>query len=178
MGQYKIDSHPDREEILTDIARGVPDQQIADKYGMARLTVLRYRNAPKNKMAQLRAVEEVYRETVTSLANKLVEKAQKLDKVHEALEAKILDEDGNLAVGDYREIHDALRLYVQTQETFGKHLIRLEHLGFGIAQSHNRATMEEETDTLIDVILKALEPYPKARQAVVAAVKRSRDLPK
>lgn len=174
----KIDSHPNREEILAALINGVSDTAIGKKYGISRSAVNDYKLAPEWQAKKRRLAEEAYKQTVNLLARKLVDKVTILDKIHDALANEILNKDGTLKHNKDKywksgRFAGEMKLVFKAQEVYGQQLIRLEALGFGIVQSEQRVSMEEETNELVRVILKALEPFKEAKEAVIAAVKRS-----
>ena len=178
---FKIDQHPQREQILHDMVEGIPDSHIAEKYGLARTTVIRYRTHPEIVREQARVIEESYQKLVDNLANRLIDKVQDIDKIHDGLRSLVLDENDALLVDPKnplktRGVFETIKLLMKAQEVFAGHLMRLEQLGFRVAQSKAK-DIEKQTNELIDVILEALDPFPEARQAVVDAVQRITEVP-
>ena len=109
------------------------------------------------------------------MGNALIDKVKDLDIIHDGIR-DLLVEDGKLkkivSVMQIATFRDNVQLLLKAQETYGKQLDRLESYGFGIAQSKDNEDMDTQMDSLIDVVLRALEPYEEAKQAVVDAVKQ------
>ena len=171
---YRVDNHPQREELLADIMRGLSDGVIGEKYGYHRTTIQAFRNrqlTPVNK----RAVETVYRETLHGLANRLIDKVTDLDAIHAGLRDRLMENGKMKEIFSPVELagfNQTVELLLKAQSVFGQQIERLDKMGLGIAQSYERADVESETGELIDAILKALEPFKEARDAVIDAAKQ------
>jgi len=164
-----IDNHPERTQILADIAKGVSREKIAERYGLSRSTVERYVSDPAFKELQARTTEEVMRAGLERMVGDLIRLVNNLDGIHDALDQAIRNDAGEIEWND--KVDAAFQRLLQTQEVYGRQLQRMEKMGFGIVQSHERENVRQQADDLVDTVLGALEQYPEAREEVIDAIR-------
>lgn len=70
---YTIDKHPQKKEIVKAILNGVPDNKIADNYGLAKNVVTRYKNGRLMKM-----LAEIWSEQHTEASKNLVDRYEEI----------------------------------------------------------------------------------------------------
>lgn len=70
---YTIDKHPQKKEIVKAILTGVPDNKIADNYGLAKNVVTRYKNGRLMKM-----LAEIWSEQHTEASKNLVDRYEEI----------------------------------------------------------------------------------------------------
>lgn len=145
--------HPDTEAISMDLLQGsMPMRDIAKRYGLSLSAVARHK---KHIPAQLAV--STYAKKVAK-ADTVMERIQELDRRADEIYEKAKEEDPALALKALKEIREAVALYAKMTGELKSGTV------------HNTLIVTPEWVSLRAVMLKALQPYPEARQALVEAL--------
>jgi hypothetical protein len=161
-----IEAHPERARIEYDLARGVPQRVVAKKYGFSLTTAQRcYTNLP----AQLKAASLAGRviseaglaqlridESQGVLQNLAMQRARLLLAQDQALEI----EDSAMVARLATQIHKNIELTGRYLGEFAQHSV----------QTSINVLIRPEYLELRAKIVRALAPFPEARQAVAAVL--------
>jgi len=145
--------HPHREEIDRDIVSGAPNRRIATQYGLSESAVRRHKagHLPPTIAKAGEAIEVAHADTLLDQVHTLLDKARSLtDQAEEAGDLRI-------ALQGIREVRGVLELLAKvTGELQAGPVVGI--------------IMSPEWTTLRTAILRALESFPDARQAILQAL--------
>lgn len=152
--QCTVCAHADADKINAEIVGGATLDALSKAYGLNMAALHRHKKHIPAQLAKAQDAQEVA--AADSLMGRIVGLNTKAEDIYsKALEAKNL----NAAVAAVRELRGITELYAKIT-------------GELQAQTVNNIIIMPEWVRLRDAILYALEPYPEARLAVIAAVGR------
>lgn len=151
MGQDSIDTHKRREEIEAAIARGVPVRTIAEDFGLSKSAVQRHKDAMVARMAGAPAAQ-------STDADELLERVLELQEEAIGILAKAK------RAGDHRTALAAIKEARSTTELLAKMRGELQ-TGTTINITVSNAWIALRAD-----LMRALQPHPEARVAVMHAL--------
>jgi len=143
----------DVEKINAGIIEGVPLAALSSEYGVTQSALYRHKIHIPEQLVKAREVKE------TAAADNLMERVASLNSKAEDVYKKALKSQNlNAAIGAVRELRGITELYAKIT-------------GELQSQTVNNIIVAPEWITLRNAILKALDPYPEARQAVIKAIR-------
>jgi len=145
--------HPELEAINLMLIAKRPMREISEKYGLSVSAIHRHtKHIPENLSIATRAKEVA---AADSVLNKIIELDQRSDTIYrKAVDA----DDPGLALKALKELREVTSLYAKLTGELQSRTV------------HNTVVITPEWVSMRSVMLKALEPYPEARMALVAAL--------
>jgi len=145
--------HPELEAINMMLLAKRPMREIAEKYGLSTSAVHRHaKHIPDNLVIAKQAKEVASADSVLS---KIIELDQRSDTIYrQAVEA----DDPGLALKALKELREVTSLYAKLTGELQNRTV------------HNTLVITPEWVSMRSMMLAALEPYPEARRALVAAL--------
>ena len=145
--------HEQTESISMEILVGhVPLREIAKKYGLSLSAVHRHKQHIAQQLVASQEAQKVAK------ADSVMQRIAELDqKAQEIYTLAFAEEDNALALKAVRELRGITELYAKLAGEIG-------------AKTVNNIIITPEWVSMRSLMLKALEPYPEARQALVAAL--------
>jgi len=148
----KVCNNPNTDEINRQLVEGVTLETISSIYG---ITVAALHRHQKNHIPAHLVKAKVAKETAA--ANSLMARVSKLDAKAEDIYLKAMEaENLTAAIGAVRELRSTTELYTKVMQAE--------------TVNNNMVIISPEWAAIRTSILKALDPYPDAKQAVIQAV--------
>lgn len=169
---YTVDKLPDRKKkaLIKDILAGVPDNKIADNYGLPKNCVTRYRS---NKLFQ--AVAEVWADQKQTVAEGYAEKfeaiAARLTKVLDAIDKELADLNGDYNLADHKKAKAYVKMLNETSRTLQANIKDLAVIQGDIkdtAMTQNRPTI------ILAQIAQIIEQSTGSKEDILARLKNLR----
>lgn len=146
-------AHPQTEAISMALLQHVPMREIAQQYGLSLSAVARHKD---HIPAQLAKADEAHH---VAEAGSVMQRIMELDKrADEIYQIATTDQDHGVALKALKELREVTTLYAKLAGEISS------------AKTVNNIIVTPEWLSMRAVMLKALEPYPDARRALVAAL--------
>lgn len=145
--------HPQTEALTLELIQKVPMREIADKYGLSLSCVARHKKHVPESFAKTEEARHVAE--AGSVMRKIAELDERADDIYrQASEGN----DPALALKALKELREITGLYAKLTGEIQTGSV------------HNTLVVSPEWLSMRAVMLRALEPYPEARRALVAAL--------
>lgn len=146
-------AHKQTEAISMEILQHVKLRDIAQKYGLSLSAVHRHKSHIPAQLAESRHADKVAK--VDSVMERIAELDSRSDEIYRQATA---GKDPGLALKALRELREVTSLYAKLTGELQTRTV------------NNTLIITPEWVSMRSVMLKALEPYPEARGALVAAL--------
>ena len=146
-----IDRHGRRDDVEAAIARGTPVRTIADEFGLSKSAVQRHKDAMVQRMASAPTAG-------STNADELLAKVRSLQEEAEGILAK------SKRAGDHKTALSAIKEARSNLELLAKMLGELQ------TGTTVNITVSNQWITLRADLMRALQPFPEARVAVMHAL--------
>lgn len=145
--------HPQTEAISLELLQRVPMREIADKYSLSLSCVARHKNHVPTSLAKTQEAQKV------AEASSVMQRIMELDKrADEIYQLATTDQDHGLALKALKELREVTTLYAKLAGEIST------------SKTVNNIIVTPEWVSMRAAMLRALEPYPEARRALVAAL--------
>lgn len=145
--------HPQTEAISLELLQQVPMRQIADKYGLSLSAIARHKKHVPASLAKTEEAQHVAE--ASNVMQKIIELDRRVDEIYtQATNAN----DPGLALKALKEMRGITELYAKLAGEISS------------AKTVNNIIITPEWLSMRAVMLRALEPHPEARRALVAAL--------
>lgn len=146
-------AHPQTEAISLELLQHVPLRRIADKFGLSLSAVARHKSHVPASLAKTEEAQHVAE--AGNVMRRIAELDQRADEIYrQASEGN----DPALALKALKELREVTALYARLTGEIQTGTV------------HNTLIITPEWVSMRSAMLKALEPYPEARRALVAAL--------
>lgn len=145
--------HPQTEAISLELLQKVPMREIADKYSLSLSCVARHKNHVPTSLVKTEEAKQVAE--ASSVMQRIMQLDQRADEIYQQAT------DGNnpgLALKALKELREVTTLYAKLAGEIST------------SKTINNIIITPEWVAMRAVMLRALEPYPEARRALVAAL--------
>lgn len=159
-----------KKALVKDILAGLPDNRIADNYGLAKNCITRYKSS---KLFQ--AVAEVWAEQKQGVAEGYAEKfetvATRLNKVLDAIDKELADPNGDYDLSDPKRAKAYVKMLNETSKTLQANIKDLARIQGAIKDT---ISIQNSSTVILNQIGQVIQQTSGSKEEIIARLKQLR----